>query len=75
MTTTSETIGKLDNLRRLHGAKSDIGGVCSNLIEQIKNLDTATNPTQREALTKFIADQQTYLAKLLSDLPRQAGEG
>lgn len=63
----SKTIGKLDGLRRQHGANSEIGGICSNLIEQIKNLETAEGRDQREALTKFIADQQAHLARLLRD--------
>lgn len=74
MTDLSKTIGRLDNLRRQHGATSDIGSVCSNLIEQIKSLDKATDPKQIGALTAFISAQQDYLARLLAD-DHQAGEG
>lgn len=74
MTTTSETIGKLDTLRRKHGAQSDIGRIISNIIEQLKRMEKETDPAVRERLKVFIADQQERLAKLIAG-NRQAGEG
>lgn len=67
MTDLSKTIGELDTLRRKHGANSDIGGICSNLIEQIKSLQKEDDAAVRARLTAFIADQQERLARLLRD--------
>lgn len=53
----------LDALRVKHGADTPIGHRCSNLIEQLKNLDKVTGQ-QRKDLEKNIADSVADLAKL-----------
>lgn len=54
---------QLDALRAKHGADTPIGHRCSNLIEQLKNHETAT-PSLRQDLEKFIAKSVADLAKL-----------
>lgn len=54
---------QLDALRVKHGADTPIGHRCSNLIEQLQNLDGAA-PEQRKHLEKFISQSVEELAKL-----------
>lgn len=67
MTTTKETIAELDALRAKHGADSQIGHICSNLIVQVTNLHKETDATARNHLHTGIARQQEHLARLLRD--------
>lgn len=63
MTDSTDTIAKLDDLRRLHGPTSIEGRIISNAIEQIKNLEHATGD-QRTALIKFLDDTMERMAAL-----------
>lgn len=54
---------QLDALRAKHGADTAIGHRCSNLIEQLKSLQSATGD-QRKGLEKRIAKSVAELAKL-----------
>ena len=55
---------RLSTLRTRHGADSPVGHRCSNLIEQLKNYETETDPEAREQLKKNIAKSIAGLAKL-----------
>lgn len=54
---------RLNAMRNRYGAQSQVGGRCSNLIEQLKNYPH-TAGDQRERLEKFIAKSVEDLAKL-----------
>lgn len=62
MTTSTDTIAKLDDLRRLHGPETIEGRIISNAIEQIKNLEHATGD-QRAALIRFLDDTMKRMAE------------
>jgi hypothetical protein len=64
---------QLDALRAKHGADTPIGHRCSNLLEQLKNLDGATGQ-QRKDLEKFIAQQMADLERLFSGQTLDAEE-
>lgn len=63
---TKATLRELDTLRAKHGARSAIGIICSNLMEQVKELSRATDPAQIAALIRFTGDQRAHLARLLA---------
>lgn len=65
MTTLTSTIRELDTLRRKHGANSDIGFACSNLIEQVKSLQKEDEPAARANLTAAIERSQEHLARAM----------
>lgn len=52
-------------LRRRHGAKSPIGHRCSNLMEQMLNLESG-GPAQQAALKRLIPQAMKELADLVS---------
>jgi hypothetical protein len=54
---------QLDALRAKHGADTPIGHRCSNLIEMMKNRETAT-PDLRRDLDKYITAAVEDLARL-----------
>lgn len=70
MTQLSEAIAKLDGLRRKHGADSEIGWICSNYIEQLKSLNTETEPDARANLAAGIAESQRRLDLLVPHDPQ-----
>ena len=61
---------QLDALRRQHGASSTVGSCCSNLIEQLENLQTYVRPAwakdERQTLPWLIAQQHAALSAALS---------
>lgn len=61
---------RLDAIRAWHGADTPTGHRCSNLIEMLKNYETAP-PDLRQDLKKFIADSVADLARLSEALTKQ----
>lgn len=62
MTNINKTLRALDDTRREYGAESTEGRLCSNAIEQIRNLEHATGD-QRVSLIKFLDDTMRRMAK------------
>jgi hypothetical protein len=63
MTTSTDTLAKLDDLRRQHGPETIEGRIISNAIEQIKKLEHARGD-QRAELIRFLDDTMERMAKL-----------
>jgi hypothetical protein len=54
----------LMTLRNKHGAETAIGHRCSNLLEQLQNLEGATGDEHRRVLQKLIGRSLAELAEL-----------
>lgn len=66
MTSHRETRGMLRKVRDAHGAESEIGHLCSDIMEASENFDKSTDEEQRRHLTASIVRWMADLDAKLS---------